>query len=416
MAEGGIEETASSERVQSQIRGSIPVFVLHASLPPEGKKPFTVREICDACEKKCGYGSILGAQRLGALWRIYPVTVVSRGKLLIEGISLRNIHVTLLDSNPFVVKTRSGKPAKDRHGYEKEIKPTRVVVGNLPISFSNKEIEDALASFDVIPRSQLFMERDRDESGGLTRWLTGRRFIYIEVPKTPLPARFSMGDFTATFYHKEQKEHKATAEATCKRCFEVGHRSSDCTNDIVCSNCKVSGHTRRECDIPPPPLDPNMFNDVQTPVNQDNSNTNTDSFIVNDKTRTNVVSDVGEMPPPPPPPSPPPPNNPPPPPPNKPPPPPTNLPLSPSTERKSRDANRRNSTALGVTSTRSRSDSKRRRSNSPVGLSSPSLPQGKQARVEKSSCTDNDEPQESSASVLSADSTDKDGKDDSGVS
>ena len=398
MAEGGQEETA--EKVQSHLTGCRPVFVMHASLPPEGKKPFSVREICDSCEKKSGFGSILGAQRLGALWRIYPNTNDAREKLLVEGFSLRNIHITLRDTNPFVITTPKGGRVKDKYGQEKELNSTRVVIGGLPISSSNKDIEDILDSFGVNKCSQLYMERDRDEGGGLTRWLTGRRFIYIEIPRDPLPERIKLGSFTATFYHKEQKTLKANKESECKRCFQLGHKSNSCPNDIVCSNCKIAGHTRRECDVPPPPLDPNLFSDNMLPqpvtTAGDGGLLLQNSFLPLTYFDTNIDS---QPPPPPPPPIPqssyPP---------QPPPPPPRN------DSRRSR----RDSSKLSLTTTRSRSDSKRRRSKSPTNVSP--RKDNKQARVEQNSCTDNEKAKEKSAIPVSADSTGKEVEHEPGVS
>ena len=91
------------------------------------------------------------------------------------------------------------------------------------------------------PRSALFMERDRDDSGQLTRWLTGRRFMYIEVPPAPLPPRAILGPFKPTIFHFEQKAHRQTK---CGRCLEEGHASSTCQNDIKCLACHELGHKR----------------------------------------------------------------------------------------------------------------------------------------------------------------------------
>ena len=80
------------------------------------------------------------------------------------------------------------------------------------------------------------MERDRDERGGLTRWLTGRRCVYIRIPGRALPEKISIGSATATLYHREQKNKPENS--TCSRCFTKGHLASSCTSDIVCRTCK----------------------------------------------------------------------------------------------------------------------------------------------------------------------------------
>eukprot|EP00745_Piridium_sociabile_P012590 TRINITY_DN19220_c0_g1_i4.p2 TRINITY_DN19220_c0_g1~~TRINITY_DN19220_c0_g1_i4.p2 ORF type:complete len:162 (-),score=22.80 TRINITY_DN19220_c0_g1_i4:188-673(-) len=84
------------------------------------------------------------------------------------------------------------------------------------------------------------MEKDRDDRGGLTRWLTGRRFVYIRIPTQPLPEKVNIGNATATVYHREQK--LKPENQVCSRCFTKGHAASTCQNDIVCRTCKNSGH------------------------------------------------------------------------------------------------------------------------------------------------------------------------------
>ena len=219
----------------------LPVFIHARSLPGEAEKNYTVSDICGACEKRTGYGTILGAQKLG-VWRIYPNTEDSRTKLLLQGIVLRGVRVNVCDKNPLIVSSRDG---------DREIETTRLTIGNIPLSFSNEEILDALKKLGVKSRSALFMERDRDHSGALTRWLTGRRFIYMETPEQPLPKRVEMGPFKATLFHFEQKEAQKQATPECKKCLQPGHLAKDCENEIVCLSCKKPGHKKGspQCDL-----------------------------------------------------------------------------------------------------------------------------------------------------------------------
>ena len=123
---------------------------------------------------------------------------------------------------------------------KKEIQTTKLIMGNLPISYSNDEIERKLLQLGCEPQSKLMMERDRDERGSLTRWLTGRRFVYIRIPDRSLPEKISIGRATATLYHREQKNKPENA--TCSRCFTKGHLPSSCTSDVVCRTCRQPGH------------------------------------------------------------------------------------------------------------------------------------------------------------------------------
>ena len=126
------------------------------------------------------------------------------------------------DKNPYIVKTPDG---------EKEVQTTKL---------SNDEIERKLVQLGCEPQSKLMMQRDRHERGGLTRWLTGRRFVYNRIPDCALPEKITTGSATATLYHREQKNKPENA--TCSRCFTKGHLPSSCTNDIVCRTCRQPGH------------------------------------------------------------------------------------------------------------------------------------------------------------------------------
>ena len=75
---------------------------------------------------------IVGAQRIGGLWRIYLTDQNTRISLLSTGISLRGIQITLKDRNPFLNK-----------GYS-AIETTRVFVQNVPILYDNSENEKNL--------------------------------------------------------------------------------------------------------------------------------------------------------------------------------------------------------------------------------------------------------------------------------
>ena len=50
------------------------------------------------------------------------------------------------------------------------------------------------------------LERDRDERGWLSRWLTGRWFVYIRIPE-----KISIGSATATLYYRKQKNKPENA-------------------------------------------------------------------------------------------------------------------------------------------------------------------------------------------------------------
>ncbi|KAL8561114.1 hypothetical protein ACOMHN_033697 [Nucella lapillus] len=209
--------------------GVTPVFILNNQLPAFDEKNFTPAEICAAVEKTSGYETIEGAQRIGGLWRMYPRSSEERLILLLQGLAIRHVRVEVKDRNPFVVTTADG---------EREIEATKLIINNVPLSYSDEDILKTIKKLDVNIRSKLIHERDRDSNGKLTRWKTGRRFLYIDIPAKPLPKQVEMGPFKASIYHKEQKR----MDKECGKCLQKGHQAADCPNVIKCHQCYKDGH------------------------------------------------------------------------------------------------------------------------------------------------------------------------------
>ena len=136
-----------------QGRGTPPVFIPYRNLPynTENGIQYTVRELC---ARISGCNSIIGAQKIVGLWRIYPKSADNRAMLLLKGMEVRNLTVNPFDKNPYTVKTSDG---------EKEVQTTKLIIGNLPISYSNDEIERKLIQLGCEPQSKLMMERDGRE-------------------------------------------------------------------------------------------------------------------------------------------------------------------------------------------------------------------------------------------------------------
>ena len=83
----------------------------------------------------------------------------------------------------------------------------KAIIGNIPLSVSNTEILDSLKCIaGVIVRSRLFFEGYRDEDKTLTSFKTGRRFVYIDRPSSPLPKIFQVGQWKASLYHFGQND------------------------------------------------------------------------------------------------------------------------------------------------------------------------------------------------------------------
>lgn len=219
-----------------------PVFVRARDLPvTDNRRPPTVLEICLAAERTAGTGSVAGAQQIGGLWRIYPTAKEARTQLLVQGLRISGTVIQLANVNPYVVRDEGG-----------EEKPTtKVFVDNVPISVADSEIEAALTKVGCELRSSVKAERARDPDGKLTRFLTGRRFVFITVPPVPLDQSLRISIFNAKVYHREQKLTKKAV--ICSNCLEANHHFSQCIKDVVCMTCRSSGHKRGDpaCKLAP---------------------------------------------------------------------------------------------------------------------------------------------------------------------
>ncbi|GFS06401.1 hypothetical protein ElyMa_004706000 [Elysia marginata] len=176
------------------------IFLMEKSIIPTLAKPIKGLEICKSCEEITGKNTIDGAQKISGLWRIYPLGSRARRDLLVSGIEIRGQSLVLLDKNPFMV-AGADNPT------------TKLIVGNIPISVSNTEITDSLRNLGAKLRSPLKEEYYRDDDGGLTRFKTGRRFVYIDIPVNPLPKLVRVAsNFVAFLYYREQEMSKERHE------------------------------------------------------------------------------------------------------------------------------------------------------------------------------------------------------------
>ena len=210
----------------------LPVFLKARDIPDVERNRPSVIEMCVAGERVGGRGSMIGAQQIGGLWRLYPTTREARTQLLLRGLAVRGAVLQLSSTNPYHIRDDS----------DEEKPSTKVWIDNLPISVADSEIEHSLVKLGCELRSSIRLERARDAGNKMTRFLTGRRFVFITVPTAPLEKTLKISMFTAKVYHREQKLSEKTV--MCGNCLEEGHHRSMCERDIVCLACREPGHKR----------------------------------------------------------------------------------------------------------------------------------------------------------------------------
>ena len=206
-----------------------PLFIKLRDLPRK-EDFYTTFAMCSACEEVSGYESMEGAQLISGLWRLYPANTAARDTLLLSGISVEGIHVTLSDTNPFIVSANG-----------QEIKTTRVCISDIPLSYNNTDIELVLKKLGCTLMSDIKYECDRHEDK-LTRFKNGRRFVYISVPEKPLPKQIRVGLFTAKLYHREQPR-ESRKDTRCFNCNELNHFQWECPHPKAATHSANGGRS-----------------------------------------------------------------------------------------------------------------------------------------------------------------------------
>ena len=207
-------------------RSIIPLFIKAELVPDE----CNVVELCEACERVTGHGSIDGATLVNRLWRILPFNEVSRAKLLVEGVKLFGKHLMFEGKNPFLHASGNG-----------ECQTTRLIIKNLPFSYCQSAVARNLIKAGFKLRGNLqWMKGRKRKTGRLSDFRDGRRSVFIDVPTGKVDRTMQMGSFKATLAFPEMA-------ITCYRCLQEGHTAKDCKNQEICHNCKKPGHRRDQC-------------------------------------------------------------------------------------------------------------------------------------------------------------------------
>ena len=169
-----------------------PLFLKSSTLSATPNSPINGLDLCYALEKASGKGTVDGVQRIGGLFRIYLKTEKAREDLLISGFNFNNCNVSLLGLNPFSAAADQATPT------------TKIIIGGIPLSVAESEIEKALLEKGVKLKSDIKLEHYRDQDGKLTSFKTGRRFLYSELPKLNLDPFLKIGLWNASIFYREQ--------------------------------------------------------------------------------------------------------------------------------------------------------------------------------------------------------------------
>ena len=202
-----------------------PVFVMSKHLPND----IDIPTICKAGEKVAGAAGIEGAYHDGGLWRVYAKTIAGRVFLLANGLTIGNRRVATEATNPFISE-----------GSNVERPRTRLTLGPMPFSISDEVLTRSLEKENIHTRSDITSEKARLKDRTWTGWKTGRRFVWIELPVSPLRKTLQVGQLKVDMYYREMRDQTSK----CWNCKEFGHRSVDCSLEVRCFVCKKTGHKK----------------------------------------------------------------------------------------------------------------------------------------------------------------------------
>ena len=90
-------------------------------------------DVCHAAARIIGRTNLIGCQRIGGLYRIYPKDNDSRAKILAEKLSLKGQTIHVYSDNPF----RAGIDGPDHQ-------VIKITVKDLPLSKGNDSLKDYL--------------------------------------------------------------------------------------------------------------------------------------------------------------------------------------------------------------------------------------------------------------------------------
>ena len=210
-----------------------PVFIKVSDTPFAASIP----EICEAAEEKIGHGRIAGAVKKGGLFRLHGKSPEDKIKLL-EGI---HPHIVITRDNENKMKSYdiplyAKNPISNDIGEDGKIIPsTRLTIDGFLLSVSMEDVKKTLEKIPgLVMKSPIFFDRAWSKDKTLSRFVNGKRFVFINEPSenAPLPPTIRVGAFQASLYYKGMP-------LRCWDCFGP-HRRGDKT----CPKNKNSLHSK----------------------------------------------------------------------------------------------------------------------------------------------------------------------------
>ena len=188
-----------------------PIFCKQSDIA-SGGDPLRSLEMCDSMAEVVGGRMVEGAQLINGIWRLYLKNREAKVDLLIKGLSVRGRKVTLYEQSPRFNNTENP-----------DIKLEKIWIKDIPLSVDNKAIEQYFEGHAQVKLTTevLYSKERRPDSGHLTNYKNGDRFVFAVHPIYPvLPHKDKVAGFYARIQHQSQRD-------LCKACDHSGHSAKD---------------------------------------------------------------------------------------------------------------------------------------------------------------------------------------------
>lgn len=156
--------------------------------------------VCVAMEVVVDRSSIVGAQKIGNIWRLYVNTEEQKHLLLQQGINLNNQHIEVFLTNPATTSQ-----------INRLVKPIKITIKDVPMNYSNEAVLKMLENNNGKLTSNVKFSLMRDNDGNYTDYTNGDRYVYMyvyantkHIQNNPLPRFMLIGAFVARVFHKGQ--------------------------------------------------------------------------------------------------------------------------------------------------------------------------------------------------------------------
>lgn len=186
-----------------------PLFIRDRDIGNDSIEPMV---LCRAITSIISPSKLQGVQIINNIWRIYIKDKPSRLELFIkESIIINGRRVKLYDQNPNRIYEKGDVTQQPLD---------KLTIRNLPLSVANEEIAKLLQEKNVVLKSSIKYGYLRYETGQLSSFMSGDRYVYVLPFDNPLPRKQIIANCQCLIFHHGK-------HTLCVACGKPGHKVGD---------------------------------------------------------------------------------------------------------------------------------------------------------------------------------------------